>query len=228
MANHSKTRKKTRDAKVKKSTKSARAATKTGTSTRQAKGKRGAKARTPARATQLGRQVGAPPTDMTPPMIDDTRPVHKHGDPATAGTGTPNVPVGADADVRDSATASAPTPRVEQAVSVSGPLMQGASCTWIGRSSQANEDMATDQLLCPHCSGRLIQLSGDEKSLQLGFEAWELGVYPSADHTHPARPHPGYRGLVAWMRNQSACWPTIEQAAVSYRQATGYNVDPSL
>lgn len=240
MANNKKSRSKTGNAK-KSVKKSGRAASVPSTSTRtgrgsktgtksKAQGKRGGKTRTPAR---LGEQVGAPPTDMTPPHIEDTRPVHAP---------SPNEPVHApQPDVAPSTDLRGVTPTQTEASRraktegeiagsgpATGPLLQGASCTWIGRASQANEDMATRQLLCPHCSGRLIQLSGDERTLQLGFEAWELGAYPSADHAHPPRPHPGYRGLVTWMRGQTACWPTIEQAAGAYFKATGNNVDPSL
>ena len=182
-----------------------------------------------------GQQVGAPPTDMTPPQIDDTRPVHKpihtHAkEPVHSASPEPVVTSdlrGVTAEDTEASRRAVTTGEVGGTAGT-GHLMQGATCTWIGRESQAAKDMATGALLCPHCNGRLVQLAGDEKTLELGFEAWELGAYPSADHNHPPRPHPGYRGLVTWMRKQSMCWMTIEQAASDYRKATGNNVDPSL
>ncbi len=162
---------------------------------------------------QVPVQVGAPPTDMTPPAMEDTRP----------------TPTAAIPEVQSKKVLVADTAlgrEVSKTVST-GPLVQGASCTWIGPLSATAEDSATQLSLCPHCHGHVIA-AADEETMRLGFEAWELGVYPSADLNHPPRPHPGYRGLVTWMRKLPRCWPTIERAAVAYREATGTNVDAGL
>jgi hypothetical protein len=100
----------------------------------------------------------------------------------------------------------------------------GEQCTWTGPMANARYDPAADRFQCPNCAGNLTE-APDIRSIEIGTEAFELGVYASVNP--PPRPHPGYRGLVRWMMEQEHCWDSIEAAADAYRQATGKYVDPT-
>jgi hypothetical protein len=187
------------------------------------KGKRRAKPVKPARArNRVGQQFGAPPSDMLPPQMEDTRPVPTSATKVAGAEPPQSVNTSVTTSTTgDSQTAPAATSTLTPAIE---PMVQGASCTWIGPMSATVEDSATGIPLCPHCGGHLIS-AVDEETMRLGFEAFELGAYSSINP--PPRPHPNYRKLVSWMRSQDKCWTTIEAAASGFHQATGILVDPT-
>lgn len=229
----------------KKSPKSTRAASVRGTPTAtgrgskagtksKAQGKSGRKTQPPARVTKSkvkpGQQVGAPPVDMAPPDIKDSRPVHQPSPHKVAGADSPN-PQTTSTDAANSSpatgTAPAATPATAtapaRATELYGPMVQGANCTWIGRMSQTVED-EKGVPKCPNCGGPLVE-AVDEETMRLGFEQYELGAYTSINP--PPRPHPGYVGFALWMKGSGKCWFSIESAADAYFAATGTRVDPS-
>jgi hypothetical protein len=225
MASDKKSRKKTGHAAVKSSKAKATVKAKT---TKPAPKKQAKKKVKRQSKPKLGQQVGAPPADMAPPEIRDSRPLAPGKSPdKVAGADTSNVQTtstdAAPGTATDSAPASQPQSEPTRATELYGPLVQGATCTWIGRMSQTKDD-GHGVPVCPNCGGHLVE-STDEDTIRLGVEQYELGAYTSVNP--PPRPHPGYTGMVTWMRGQGKCWPTIEAAAESYFKTTGTRVDPS-
>lgn len=180
-------------------------------------------------------KLDSPPVGLTPPAMPDTRPVRpatpakpRIVDVETPETGLDEVPASVREEIRQDIPDTRPAPVNGKPKPRTGPadandrMVQGAQCTWIGYLSEA-PDGPDNRPVCPHCSGNLIT-AADEATIQLGFEAFEFGAYTSVNP--PPRPHPGYRGMMAWMRTQSTCWTTIEAAAANYKAATGNDVDP--
>lgn len=189
-------------------------------------------------------RMDTPPVGLAPPEMTDTRPV-RPAPPAKPrildvekvmdlGGITPNAapevvpetkPVnGKPLPTRDPTFDDVkPTPRTGLA-DANDRLVQGAQCTWIGYLSEAPDDPTKQRPVCPHCGHNLIT-AADEPTVQLGFEAFEMGAYTSINP--PPRPHPGYKAMMAWLRQQPACWTTITGAADAYFEATGEKVDPT-
>ena len=164
------------------------------------------------------------PVAMAPPPMPDSRPVPvkepvAETKPSVAGPALAETT--ADIPVRP----VVPKDKTVTPTTVDTRLVQGATCTWIGPLEAAPDSPDNGQPVCPHCGGHLLT-SPDRATIELGLEQFELGAYESVNP--PPRRHPGYRDLVHWMMEHgSKCWPTIEEAAVAYQEATGKSVDPS-
>lgn len=103
-------------------------------------------------------------------------------------------------------------------------LVQGATCTWIGIMGEAPDDTQGIPS-CPHCGGHLLTVAGGEETMELGFEAYQLGAYTAVNP--PPRPHPGYQAFMRWVRGADKCWVSPDVAADAYYEETGIRVDPS-
>ncbi len=115
----------------------------------------------------------------------------------------------------------------------------GASCTWFGsihevgstRQSKAHQRLddqmkehglpVTDHGLpcCPVCGGMLFEIS-EETSYWLQVDDYEAGKHPIRE------PHPGYRKMLEWQRDQKKCFQTVYHLARAYHAATGIEVQP--
>lgn len=180
-----------------------------------AKKKAKGKAKT-KRGPRLPVMVGAPPLGSTPPDILDTRPKKR----------IVKLESGAEvAVVEVPKVAPPPPPTPAKEVVLTGRMVQGRTCTWLGDLGYAVDD-ANGQPRCPHCNGELLN-APDPEITRMGNRLFELGTYdPLPSHTAMPRPHPGYMEFVAWLQKQR-CYPTIEDAALVYRKATGKTVDPT-
>ena len=63
---------------------------------------------------------------------------------------------------------------------------------------------------CPYCKSPLFQVE-EEKW-------WKEAAI------HEAKGHPNYVDFAKWKESQRKCWPTLAEAAVEYKQATGKEV----
>jgi hypothetical protein len=176
-----------------------------------------------------------PPSTMTPPAIQDTRPLPVQSAPQPPSVPLTPVPAPAaqtplpsptktngQGQPGPAQTATHAQSRPEVEVVMTGRLVQGSTCTWIGDLAESVDD-ASGVPVCPHCKGRLLTLPPAE-TVMTGVDAYERGEYTSINPL--PRPHPGYRGLVEWMRKQPKCYATIEAAAEEYEADTGMRVDP--
>lgn len=185
--------------------------------------KRPKRAKAKAQVKAQAEQHGAPPNDMLPPAMEDTRPrpTQPTQEPVPVDTVATVAAVEAPAGANGSAAAAEPSPASRDGAN--GPMVQGEHCTWVGTMSEAI-DGENSIPVCPHCRQSLLT-APNRDIMELGYEQYELGGYTSIN---PApRRHPGYCGLVHWMMGQNRCWPTIEAAADAYYTMTGKRVDPS-
>jgi hypothetical protein len=176
---------------------------------------------------KLARIIGHPPMDSVPPDIQDTRPKIKLKPRSQERMG--------DLDALDHAAPQvarpqAPVTPAKRNVVMTGRIVQGQSCTWLGDLGEAGDDSENPEIpVCPHCGGKLVH-AGDQEVVRMGNRLYELGAYevmPSDRDQTPARPHPNFVDFVAWMKDQPKCWPSAEDAALDYTQATGKICDPS-
>lgn len=119
----------------------------------------------------------------------------------------------------------------------------GANCTWfgpitdVGSTEYKVKDQAerfpgligdTSLPCCPCCHGMLFELE-QESHFWAGVHAFEAGTYKKpeelAARSGPARPHPGYRAMWEWQRQQKTCFTTVEILAMTYKLATKIEVD---
>jgi hypothetical protein len=122
-------------------------------------------------------------------------------------------------------------------------LCYGASCTWFGSIYEASStdkhevhqklraireehklpNPSGDHGLpcCPHCGGMLYELP-EERKWWLGIDVFEAGSYRAQELP---RPHPGYRKMWEWQRDEyKKCFPTPLALAEAYKAASGIAV----
>lgn len=161
-----------------------------------------------------------PPTTMTPPTMQDTRPVA----PAPA-VSTGKVPDSLASEKVETPVQPTPAP---PAPAQPDRLVVGSRCTWMGMLSQTFEDSVSGNPICPHCGGNLVY-SSDEATVLAGAKSFEMGTYQSVNP--PPRQHPGYLDFYLWLRSSKRegrkCWPNIQLAADAYRVETGRQIDPN-
>lgn len=178
-----------------------------------------------SKKAKLGRVIGHPPMDATPPDIQDTRPKlapktsERLGEPGALDHAAPKV-----------VSPQAPVTPAKRNVVMTGRVVQGQTCTWLGDLGEAGDDPSNpERPVCPYCGGGLIH-AGDQELARMQNRLYELGTYEiplsERDQT-PARPHPNFVDFVDWMKKQPTCWSSTEEAALDYRAATGKVVDPS-
>lgn len=182
----------------------------------EAKAKKPAKAKVKAKKQPKPRTVGAPPLDATPPEIKDTRPKAK---PIPVATPEPAKPV----TEAPKAIPAQPKQVPAKNVPLTGRMVQGLNCTWLGDMAEAGGD-PNGQPLCPYCNSPLLTAM-DMATIVLGVKAYELGAYDSVNP--PPRPHPGYVAFFDWMHKSGKCYPSIVAAAAEYEAQTGNKVDPT-
>lgn len=175
--------------------------------------KKPSKAKVKAKKQSKLPQIGEPPIDQAPPDFRD-RPQKANlrlGEPRALETAAPQV----------TPPPKPPEPPAKPVVTMTGRMVMGQSCTWLGDLGEA-PDNEQGQPCCPYCKGVLIE-AGPPEQIRLGMINYELGQYDSVNP--PPRPHPGYTMFTDWMRKQPRCWPTGEEAASDYAIATGRKVD---
>lgn len=186
-----------------------------------------AKVKKAARKRKPAPRLDQVPAAMAPPEMPDTRPT-----PRPIPVPVPKEDVSGTTATATGAIPTATSETVVERVGGEPVPVQGATCTWMGVLSDAAKNPITEIPECPHCGGRLLTAPDRLTQLQ-GFEAFEIGVYPTADHNNPARPHPGYTRFMGWLIEQGKvkCWAgdtSIIDAANAYLDETGKHVDPTL
>lgn len=170
-----------------------------------------------------GRIIGHPPMDAMPPDIRDSRPVK-----------TIKMESGTEVNVHKVKGSKVATPQAsvtpaKRDVVMTGRIVQGQTCTWLGDLGEAGDDPSNPEIpVCPYCSGKLVH-AGDQELARMGNRLYELGSYevlPSDKDQTPARAHPNYVDFVAWMKTKPTCWSTVEEAAFDYQSETGKVCNP--
>lgn len=99
-------------------------------------------------------------------------------------------------------------------------FVYGFGCTWFGSIRQVEWDTAK-QPRCPLCRELLYELPS-EADFWKGVEEFELGTYPS--EKSPPIPHPGYRAMFEWQRQNELCFTDISGLREAYKALTGIEV----
>lgn len=102
-------------------------------------------------------------------------------------------------------------------------IYQGIACTWIGECDPEQT------LACPFCGGGLRALPdfwAEVIKVELGTYSWPAYKLTPQPADWKPRPHPGYRAMWEWARQQQdRCFKHIMHLRNSYQKHAGINVE---